>query len=138
MRLSESDPTAVAPSRKLSIAPDPPGKRGPVHDAFDALADGYRRDLLGILREGDRSVNELAAELPISRPAVSRHLKVLLEAGLVEEKYVSTRHIYHLRAEGARAVQDYVEHVWGGGAGRLRLVTDNDPAEEGGVLARDT
>jgi DNA-binding transcriptional ArsR family regulator len=67
-------------------------------------------------------VNELAAELPISRPAVSRHLKVLTEAGLVAETHAGTRHIFRLRPEGVRAVQEYLERVWGIGAGRMQLV----------------
>ena len=133
MRLTELESTTVAGPGGLSIAPDPPAKRGPVHDAFDALADGYRREILGMLCEGDRSVNELAAKLPISRPAVSRHLKLLLEAGLVAENYVSTRHIFSLRPEGARAVQEYLERVWGG-AGRLRLVAEAVPAEGDGPV----
>ncbi|MFC0681704.1 ArsR/SmtB family transcription factor [Lysobacter korlensis] len=100
-----------------------------MHDAFDALADGYRRQLLGILCEGDKSVNELAANLPISRPAVSRHLKVLTEAGLVAETYSGARHIFRLRPEGVRAVQDYLERVWGVGV-RLRLATENQELDQ--------
>ena len=86
----------------------------PVRDEFDALADAHRREILGMLGEGDRSVNELAARLPISRPAVSRHLKLLGDAGLVADTHAGTRHIFRLRPEGARAVQDYLERVWGG------------------------
>jgi DNA-binding transcriptional ArsR family regulator len=89
-----------------------PGRR-PVRDEFDALADGHRREILRMLGEGDRSVNELAARLPISRPAVSRHLKLLADAGLVAEKHAGTRHIFRLRPEGAHVVQEYLERVWG-------------------------
>ena len=77
-------------------------------DGWAALGDPTRRAIFERLAERPRAVGELAGELPISRPAVSRHLKVLLEAGLVAEQYVSTRHIFHLRPEGARAVQDYL------------------------------
>jgi DNA-binding transcriptional ArsR family regulator len=70
-------------------------------------------------------VHELAAELPISRPAVSRHLRLLKEAGLVGEEPRGTRRIYHLREEGMRAVQAYLEQVWGDAAARFRLLAEN-------------
>lgn len=100
--------TPIAVSDVLSKA-----IRRPVRDEFDALADAHRREILRMLGEGDRSVNELAARLPISRPAVSRHLKLLADAGLVAETHAGTRHIFRLRPEGARAVQEYLERVWG-------------------------
>jgi DNA-binding transcriptional ArsR family regulator len=90
-------------------------------DAFDALADGTRREILRLLGTGGRSVNELAAELPISRPAVSRHLRLLREAGLVAEEPRGTRRIYHLRAEGLDAVRAYLEQVWGEAAVQFSL-----------------
>ena len=69
--------------------------------------------------------------MPISRPAVSRHLRLLKEAGLVAEQARGTRRIYHLRSEGLRAVQEYLERVWGEAAARFRLVAENTrPAEE--------
>jgi DNA-binding transcriptional ArsR family regulator len=63
--------------------------------------------------------------LPISRPAVSRHLRVLKRAGLVVEKPSGTRRIYELHGEGVEAVQAYVERVWGEAAARFRLVATN-------------
>jgi DNA-binding transcriptional ArsR family regulator len=93
--------------------------------AFDALADGHRREILAILRQGDRAVNEIADELPISRPAVSRHLRLLKEAGFVDEEPVGTRHLYRLRAEGVEAVRRYLETIWGEAATRFRLVAEN-------------
>jgi DNA-binding transcriptional ArsR family regulator len=93
--------------------------------AFDALADGYRREILAMLRQGDRAVHEIAEELPISRPAVSRHLRLLKEAGFVEEKAVGTRHLYRLRNEGVEAVRRYLETVWGEAAMRFRIVAEN-------------
>ncbi len=97
--------------------------------AFDALADGYRRAILALLRRGDRAVHEIAEELPISRPAVSRHLRLLKEAGLVEEEPVGTRHLYRLRPEGVEAVRRYLETVWGEAATRFRLVAENVDGE---------
>jgi DNA-binding transcriptional ArsR family regulator len=93
--------------------------------AFDALADGHRRQILAMLRQGDRAVHEIAEELPISRPAVSRHLRLLKEAGFVEEEAVGTRRLYRLRDEGVDAVRLYLETVWGDAATRFRLVAQN-------------
>jgi len=70
-------------------------------------------------------VSELAATLPISRPAVSRHLRVLKEAGLVDEVPRGTRRIYHLQEEGIAAVRAYLEQVWGDAATRFRLTAEN-------------
>jgi DNA-binding transcriptional ArsR family regulator len=97
--------------------------------AFDALADGYRRRILAMLRQGDRAVHEIAQELPISRPAVSRHLRLLKEAGFVEEEAVGTRHVYRLRDEGVEAVRRYLETVWGEAATRFRIVAENVDGE---------
>ena len=93
--------------------------------AFDALADGHRREILAMLRQRDLAVHEIATELPISRPAVSRHLRLLKEAGFVEEETVGTRHLYRLRDEGVEAVRRYLETVWGGATARFRIVAEN-------------
>ena len=94
-------------------------------DPFEALGDPTRRELLRQLAEGDRSVSELAATLPISRPAVSRHLRVLKDAGLVDEVPRGTRRIYHLQEQGIEAVRAYLEQVWGEAATRFRLTAEN-------------
>jgi len=94
-------------------------------DPFDALGDPHRRAILELLRGGDRSVRELADELPISRPAVSRHLRLLKEAGLVIDRPEGTRRLYRLHDEGIEAVRAYVEQVWGDAAARFRLLADN-------------
>ncbi len=89
-------------------------------DPFEALGDPNRRDILRLLSEGDKPVRDIAAALPISRPAVSRHLRLLKEAGLVAEQAQGTSRIYHLRDEGMHAVQAYLERVWGDAARRFR------------------
>lgn len=94
-------------------------------DPFEALGDPNRRAILSLLGEGDRSVQEIADELPISRPAVSRHLRLLKDAGLVAEEARGTRRIYHLHEEGIAAVQAYLERVWGEAAARFRLLAEN-------------
>lgn len=77
-----------------------------------ALADGSRRAIVERLAERPRAVGELAAELPISRPAVSQHLKVLKEAGLVTERASGTRRIYRLNPAGVSALRDQLDTFW--------------------------
>ena len=97
----------------------------PVGDPFDALGDPNRRAIVELLSVEDRSVQALADALPISRPAVSRHLQLLKEAGLVVEEPVGTRRIYRLQEQGVEAVQDYLTQVWGDAIGRFRLTAEN-------------
>lgn len=94
-------------------------------DPFDALGDPNRRAIVELLGTGGRSVRELADALPISRPAVSRHLRLLKRAGLVLEEPLGTRRIYRLHDEGVEAVRAYLERVWGEAATRFRLVAGN-------------
>ena len=94
-------------------------------DPFDALGDPNRRAIVELLGGGERSVQEIADVLPISRPAVSRHLRLLKRAGLVVEKPRGTQRIYQLHDQGVAAVQAYVERVWGEAAVRFRLVATN-------------
>ena len=97
----------------------------PSADPFDALGDPTRREILRLLSAGDKPVHEIAASLPISRPAVSRHLRLLKDAGLVAERAEGNRRIYHLQHVGVRAVQEYLEGVWGDVATRFRLLAEN-------------
>jgi DNA-binding transcriptional ArsR family regulator len=94
-------------------------------DPFDALGDPNRRAIVELLSAGDRSVSELAGELPISRPAVSRHLRLLKEAGLVADRAEGTRRLYRLDDEGIAAVREYLEQIWGEAAARFRLLAEN-------------
>jgi DNA-binding transcriptional ArsR family regulator len=94
-------------------------------DPFEALGDPNRREILRLLSGGDKAVQEIAAALPISRPAVSRHLRLLKEAGMVAEHAQGTRRIYHLQEEGMHAVQAYLKGVWGEAAARFRLLAEN-------------
>jgi len=82
-------------------------------DHFDALGDPNRRAILALLGTHERSVQQLTGALPISRPAVSRHLRVLKQAGLVTDRPDGTRRLYSLHDDGANAVRAYVEQVWG-------------------------
>ena len=94
-------------------------------DPFDALGDPNRRAIVELLAAGDRSVSELADELPISRPAVSRHLRLLKEAGLMADRAQDTRRLYRLDDEGIATVREYLEQVWGEAAARFRIAAEN-------------
>ena len=94
-------------------------------EAFEALSDPNRRAILELLQDGPRSVGELADAMPISRPAVSRHLRLLGEAGLVSHRPQGASNIYRLHDEGLEALQTYLLGVWGEAAGRFRLVAEN-------------
>ena len=94
-------------------------------DPFEALGDPQRRAILTLLGDGPRAVGQLAEALPISRPAVSFHLRLLKEAGLVDEERSGTRRIYRLREEGLDAVARYLEQVWGDAATRFRVLAEN-------------
>jgi DNA-binding transcriptional ArsR family regulator len=79
---------------------------------WGALADRTRRAIVAALADHPRSVGELAAEMPVTRPAVSQHLKVLKDAGLVSEHQEGTRHIYQLNPAGLAALRDQLDTYW--------------------------
>ena len=79
---------------------------------FAALADPTRRAVFERLREGPRPVGELARDLPVSRPAVSQHLRVLKDAGLVTERRDGTRRLYRVDSNGVAAIRDYFDQFW--------------------------
>ena len=79
---------------------------------MDALGDPTRRAVFELLQGGEQSVGELASRLPVSRPAVSQHLKVLKEAGLVTDRQEGTRRLYQLNPEGVGAVRAYFDRFW--------------------------
>jgi DNA-binding transcriptional ArsR family regulator len=80
--------------------------------AIAALADPTRRTVFERLREGPRPVVELAQGLPVSRPAVSQHLRVLKDAGLVREHRRGTRNFYSVNGDGLAELRDYFERYW--------------------------
>ena len=98
-------------------------------DPFEALGDANRRAIVELLGSGGRSVQVLADALQISRPAVSRHLRLLKAAGLVVEEPRGTRRVYRLHDQGVEAVRAYLERVWGDAAARYRLVAENTTPE---------
>ena len=97
-------------------------------DPFEALGDANRREILRLLSGGDKPVAEIAAAMTISRPAVSRHLRLLKDAGMVAEQARGTQRIYHLQEQGLHAVRAYLEDVWGQAGARFRLLAQNTSA----------
>ena len=83
-----------------------------VDDGWSALGDQTRRAIVVCLAERPRAVGELAAVLPVSRPAVSQHLQVLKRAGLVTERAAGTRRIYRLNPAGVAALRDQLDAFW--------------------------
>jgi DNA-binding transcriptional ArsR family regulator len=79
---------------------------------LDAMGDGTRRAIVELLAERPRAVIDLAGQLPVSRPAVSLHLRVLREAGLVRDTAVGTRRIYELDPEGLAMLRTYLDLLW--------------------------
>lgn len=100
-------------------------------DGWNALGDRSRRAIVECLAERPRAVGELADTLPISRPAVSQHLKVLKEAGLVTERVAGTRRIYRLNPTGVAALRDQLETFWNQAlAGYQDVVEHQDVVEQ--------
>jgi DNA-binding transcriptional ArsR family regulator len=81
-------------------------------EAFTALGDPTRRAIFELLGEEPRAVGEIARKLPISRPAVSQHLKVLKGAGLVVDRPLGTRRIYAVDPNGVEALRAYLDQFW--------------------------
>lgn len=84
----------------------------PADAAFDALGEPVRRRILELLRDGPTPVGKLAERLPVGRPAVSKHLRVLSGAGLIEHRSVGTRNLYALAPAGLAAVQQWLAATW--------------------------
>jgi DNA-binding transcriptional ArsR family regulator len=80
--------------------------------ALLALADPTRRQVFEHLRSGPRAVGEIAAEMPVSRPAVSQHLKVLKAAGLVTDQAAGTRRVYYIDPKGLGALRSWLDQFW--------------------------
>src|SRR3954449_13349807 len=81
-------------------------------EILTALGDPTRQAILDLLLEGPTPVGELAARLPVSRPAVSQHLKVLKGVGLVRDRAAGTRRVYQLDPDGVAAMRSYLDRFW--------------------------
>ena len=99
-------------------------------DRWDALADGTRRAIVARLADGPQAVGQLAAELPVSRSAVSQHLKVLKDAGLVEDVAEGTRRIYRLNPVALAALRDQLDTYWQRALARYTDAAETPPEED--------
>jgi DNA-binding transcriptional ArsR family regulator len=97
-------------------------------DGWNALGDATRRSIVACLADGPRAVGELADQLPISRPAVSQHLKVLKEAGLVTDRAEGTRRVYRLDPAGMGALRDQLDTYWSRALDGFQDVAGQEPA----------
>src|SRR3982750_1415264 len=98
--------------------------------AMDALGDPTRRAVFEPLQGGERSVGELAARLPVSRPAVSQHLKVLKEAELVDERKNGTRRLYRVAPRGVAEVRAYFDRFWDDALAAFKEAAEQPGKEE--------
>ncbi|GIG41431.1 ArsR/SmtB family transcription factor [Cellulomonas phragmiteti] len=97
---------------------------------LDALGDPTRRSVLELVAERPQPVGELAARLPVSRPAVSQHLRVLKDAGLVTDTAVGTQRVYRLDARGAAALRAYLDRFWDDSLAAYARAVEQDLAPE--------
>jgi DNA-binding transcriptional ArsR family regulator len=91
---------------------------------LDALGDPTRRQVFELLRPGPRSVGELAAGLPVSRPAVSQHLRVLEDVGLVTHHRNGTRNVYEFDSAGVTVLRDWVDGFWSEALARFKAAAE--------------
>ncbi|MBV9381931.1 MAG: winged helix-turn-helix transcriptional regulator [Streptosporangiaceae bacterium] len=94
--------------------------------AFRALAEPRRRDILRLVRDQPRSVNEIAAQFDITQQAVSQHLQVLREAGLVAVRAQGQRRLYVVRPEGLTALREFLAEFWPDSLQRLKRAVESD------------
>jgi DNA-binding transcriptional ArsR family regulator len=98
---------------------------------FDAIAQPKRREILRLLADGELSAGELAAQFAITQPAVSQHLKVLREAGLIDERRDAQRRIYSIRAEGFADLHDFLAEIMPAGLERLKRAAEAEQRRAG-------
>jgi DNA-binding transcriptional ArsR family regulator len=93
--------------------------------AFAALAEPRRRDILRLVRDRPRSVNEIASHFDVTQQAISQHLKVLKDAGLVAVRPDGQRRLYAVRPEGLAALRDFLAEFWPGQLARLKHAVES-------------
>ncbi len=96
-----------------------------VEKTFDALGNPVRRKILRILNAQPHAVGEIASVLPVSRPAVSKHLRILEKADLVSHERQGSRNVFTLNRKGLRSAQAYLEDFWEGALARFKMAAEN-------------
>jgi DNA-binding transcriptional ArsR family regulator len=94
--------------------------------AYHAIADPRRRDILRLIQEGELTAGEIAAHFDVTRPAISQHLRVLVEAQLVLMRQEGTRRYYRARPEGLEDVRVFLEAFWESGLARLKKLAEEE------------
>jgi DNA-binding transcriptional ArsR family regulator len=105
---------------------------GLVEAALKAIAAPRRRQILTLVRDGELSAGEIAGHFDVTRPAVSQHLNVLKEAGLVTERRNGTRRLYRARPEGLAQLKAFLEEFWDERLGALKAEAEREEAEQHG------
>jgi len=93
---------------------------GDIDRQLDCLGDATRRAVLRLLREGPRSVGDIAAHFPVSRPAISQHLRVLSDAGFVSAQPSGTRRVYQCRPDAFGSLRAYIDEFWAVGLNNFK------------------
>ncbi|MGN6430104.1 MAG: ArsR/SmtB family transcription factor [Gaiellaceae bacterium] len=99
--------------------------------ALKALAGSRRRQILTLVRDGELSAGEIAAHFDVTRPAVSQHLTVLKEGGLVDERRNGTRRLYRVRPEGLAELKEFLEEFWDERLEALKREAEKEETEHG-------
>jgi DNA-binding transcriptional ArsR family regulator len=97
-----------------------------VDAALRAIAEPHRREILRLVRDDELAAGEIASHFELSRPAVSQHLRVLVDAGLLESRREATRVIYRARPEGLDELREYLEGFWSTGLRRLKRAAEQE------------
>jgi DNA-binding transcriptional ArsR family regulator len=100
--------------------------------ALKAIAEPRRRAILQLVRDDERSAGEIAAQFDVSRPAVSQHLTVLKEAGLVSERRNGTRRLYRARPEGLTTLRAFLDELWGDRLEALKREAEREEKDKHG------
>jgi DNA-binding transcriptional ArsR family regulator len=100
-------------------------------EVFEAIAQPNRREILRLLSAGERSAGDIAARFDVTQPAISQHLKVLKETGLVSERRDGTRRLYSVRPEGLADLHDFLAQVIPDGLQRLRRAAEAEERSKG-------
>ncbi|MGH2747448.1 MAG: metalloregulator ArsR/SmtB family transcription factor [Actinomycetota bacterium] len=98
--------------------------------ALKAIAEPNRRRILTLVRDGEMSAGDIAAHFDVTGPAISQHLKVLKEAGLVAERRAGPRRLYSLRRNGLRDIKEFLESFWADGLERLKYAAEAEERKQ--------
>jgi DNA-binding transcriptional ArsR family regulator len=97
-----------------------------VESVLRALSDSRRREILRLVSDRERTAGEIASKFDVTRPAISQHLGVLKDAGLLTERRDGTRRLYQARPEGLSEVRDFLDQFWGDSLERLKLAAEHE------------